>query len=94
MLTLTTKAFLPIRIAASRSLRASLITVFSAGAAGSILCVVKWEVPAAAGRGGGPGGGGAAWPPDAGGGGGAYPLAPATIVPGGSGPPGGEAKAV
>lgn len=61
---------LPIRIAANRSLRASLTTAASAGAE-DILWVVMWEAPAGRGGGGGPGGGGAAWAPDTGGGGGA-----------------------
>lgn len=67
----TQAQFLPIRIAASRSLRASLTAVVSADAAEDILCVVEWEAPAGSGGGGGPGGGGAAWAPDTGGGGGA-----------------------
>ena len=58
-------------MAASRSLRASLTTLVSAGAAEDILWAVMWEAPAGMGGGGGPGGGGAAWAPDTGGGGGA-----------------------
>lgn len=62
---------LPMRMAARRSLRASLTTAASAGAEEDVLRVVRWEVPAEMGGGGGPGGGGAAWAPDTGGGGGA-----------------------
>lgn len=62
---------LPIRMAARRSLRASLTTVGSAGVEDDILRVVRWEAPAGRGGGGGPGGGGAAWAPDRVGGGGA-----------------------
>lgn len=88
-----TLQLLPIRIAASRSLRASLTADVSAGAAEDILRVVEWEAPADRGGGGGPGGGGAAWAPHIGGGGGEKPPAPA-IGPKGIGPPGGKAKAV
>lgn len=87
-----TVQLIPIRIAASRSLRASVTAEVSAGAE-DILRDVKWEAPAARGGGGGPGGGGAAWAPPIGGGGRAKPPAPA-IGPSGIGPPGGEAKAV
>lgn len=66
-----TLQLLPIRIAASRSLRASLTTAASMGTAEDILWVVEWEAPAGRGGGGGPGGGGAAWAPNTGGGGGA-----------------------
>lgn len=59
------------RMADSRSLRASVTTVVSAGAEEDILRVVEWDAPAGAGGGGGPGGGGAACAPDTGGGGGA-----------------------
>lgn len=62
------------RMAASRSLRASLTTALSTGAADDILWLEMWEAPAGRGGGGGPGGpggGGAAWAPDRGGGGGA-----------------------
>lgn len=82
---------LPIRMAASRSLRASATAEVSAGVEEDIFRVVEWEAPAGRGGGGGPGGGGAAWAPHRGGGGRAKPPA---ICPRGIGPPGGEANAV
>ncbi|TNN88857.1 hypothetical protein EYF80_000735 [Liparis tanakae] len=78
---------LPIRIAASRSLRASLPSEVSAGAEEDILRFEEWNAPAGRGGGGGPGGGGAARAPHIGGGGSAKPPAPA-ICPRDIGPPG------
>lgn len=62
---------LPIRMAARRSLRASLTAADSAGVEDDILRVVRWEAPAGRRGGGGPGGGGAAWAPERAGRGGA-----------------------